>query len=50
MESESFSPFGQDLKGVPLRFRHNIFNSADVLGRDLIVEQITHGIHEDALS
>jgi len=44
---EAPSPLRQDLKDMPVRFRHDIEGSADVLVRHRLVKQIAHRVDED---
>jgi len=41
--------FGQHLESVPMRFFHGVENLVDIVGRNVLVEQVAHGVDEDHL-
>ena len=46
---EAAGPLREHLELVPVRPAHRAEDQLDVLKRHLVVKQVAHGIHEDAL-
>ena len=43
------TPLGQDLKDVPVGLCHDLEHAPDVVVRNLLVEEVAHDVHKDAL-
>jgi len=44
---DALGALGEDLKGVPPGGGHDFGDGHDVIVRDLVVEEIAHGVDED---